>query len=193
VIKVLAQQEFNMEFFYHNIEGWSSEEEQGKLLKTILPLIKNNQPLKIAEIGVYQGRGTSIWNTILINEGITYEYFAIDHFQGSSEHDKTINYYENTLVNLKPIIDKIKIIKNNSLSECKNYDDKYFDIVYIDASHEYEFVIEDIKHWLPKIKHGGVICGDDYINGWIGVVKAVDEIFGNKVNLVGSQQWWVKI
>lgn len=188
-----VQQEFNMEHFYYNIEGWSSEEEQGELLKTILPLVKNNSKLKIAEIGVYQGRGTAMWNTMLINEGVDYEYMAIDHFEGSSEHDKTINYHEITLDNLKPILNKITIIKNNSISECKNYDDEYFDIVYIDASHEYEFVIEDIKNWLPKVKKGGVICGDDYVTGWPGVVQAVNEVFGDKINVVGGQQWWIKL
>lgn len=183
-----------MEHFYHNIEGWSSENEQGKLLKTILPFVRKDEIIKIAEIGVYQGRGTSIWNVILINEGINYEYRSIDHFQGSSEHDKTINYYELTLNNLNPILDKILIIKNNSLSESKKYEDGYFNIVYIDASHEYEFVIEDIKSWLPKVKNGGIICGDDYIEGWPGVIRAVNEIFGQEnVNVVGTQQWWVKV
>jgi predicted O-methyltransferase YrrM len=182
-----------MEHFYYNIEGWASEEEQGKLLKTILPLIKDNHKLMIAEIGVYQGRGTSIWNTILINEGVEYEYKAIDHFKGSSEHDKTINYYDITLKNLKLISDRIEIIKNDSLLESKNYDNEYFDIVYIDASHEYELVLDDINHWLPKVKKGGIICGDDYILGWPGVMRAVNEIFENKVNIIGNQQWWVKL
>lgn len=181
-----------MEHFYHDIEGWASEGDQGKLLTTILPLIKQEGQIKIAEIGVYQGRGTSIWNTILINENVDYEYKAIDHFEGSAEHDKSINYYEITLENLKSISDKIETIKNDSILESKNYVDEYFDIVYIDASHEYKYVIEDIKHWLPKVKSGGIICGDDYISGWPGVIQAVDEVF-DKVNVVGAQQWWVKV
>ena len=65
--------------------------------------------------------------------------------------------------------------------------------MYIDASHEYEYVIEDIKHWLPKVKKGGIICGDDYISGWPGVIQAVNEVFDDKVNVVGGQQWWVKL
>ena len=46
-----------MEHFYKNIDGFSSEIEQGELLKTVLPIIKNNV-IKIAEIGVYKGRAT---------------------------------------------------------------------------------------------------------------------------------------
>lgn len=182
-----------MEHFYQNIEGWSTETDQGELLNTILPMVKNGVKLKIAEIGVYQGRGTSMWNTILINDGVEYEYRAIDHFEGSVEHNKSINYYERTLNNLSPILENVTIIKNDSVLESKNYDNEYFDIVYIDASHEYEYVIEDIKHWLPKVKKGGILCGDDYTSGWPGVMKAVNEFFGEKINVVGHQQWWVKL
>jgi predicted O-methyltransferase YrrM len=182
-----------MEHFYKNIDGFSSEIEQGELLKTVLPIIKNDI-IKIAEIGVYKGRATSMWNVMLINENINYEYYAIDHFLGSLEHDNTVDYYSITKENLKPIIDKINLIKNDSVSESLNYSDGYFDLIYIDASHEYESVKEDINVWLPKLKKGGVICGDDYINGWPGVVIAVNEIFGeNNINIVGGQQWWIKI
>ena len=182
-----------MEHFYQNIEGWSTETDQGELLNTILPMVKNGSKIKIAEIGVYQGRGTSIWNTILINDGVEYEYRAIDHFEGSAEHNKSINYYERTLNNLSPILENVTIIKNDSVLESKNYDNEYFDIVYIDASHEYEYVIEDIKHWLPKVKKGGIICGDDYTPAWSGVMRAVNEFFGEKIKVVGNQQWWVKL
>jgi predicted O-methyltransferase YrrM len=181
-----------MEHFYQNLDGYSAESEQGELLKTILKNLTVDEKLKIAEIGVYKGRGTAMWNVILINEGLTYDYHAIDHFLGSAEHNKTFDYYGTTLKNLIPIIDKIKIIKNDSLLESKNYPDEYFDIVYIDASHEYEYVKKDILNWLPKVKTGGIICGDDYIAGWPGVVMAVNEILGNKVNVVGNQQWWLK-
>lgn len=180
-----------MEHFYQNIDGYSDETDQGKLLKTILKNIVVGNKLKIAEIGVYKGRCTAIWNVILINEGIEYDYYAIDHFLGSSEHNKNFDYYQVSLDNLKPIIDKINLIKNDSVSESKNYDDEYFDIVYIDASHEYEYVKEDILSWLPKVKNGGIICGDDYHPVWHGVIKAVDEFFG-KINIVGNQQWWIK-
>jgi predicted O-methyltransferase YrrM len=181
-----------MEHFFESINGWSSMNDQGNLIKLIIKEI--DKPfLNIAEIGVYMGRGTSIWNVELINHGIDYEYLAIDHFTGSTEHDNTIDYHTITLENLKPIIDKIKVIKNDSLNECTKYDNEYFDVVYIDASHDYESVKEDVLNWLPKVKKGGIICGDDYTPGWPGVVKAVNEIFNNEVNKVGHQQWWVKI
>jgi predicted O-methyltransferase YrrM len=182
----------NMEHFYEQLDGFSSYIEQGELLNILLNNLEINNKLTIAEIGVYKGRGTSMWNVELINKNIDYDYYAIDHFLGSAEHDKNVNYYEITKQNLRPIIDKINLIKNDSISESKNYVDGFFDVIYIDASHEYEYVKEDILTWLPKVKKGGIICGDDYIGGWPGVIQAVNELFGNKVNVVGGQQWWVK-
>lgn len=182
----------NMEHFYNNIEGWSQEHDQGQLLETILFNFSPDQKLKIAEIGVYFGRGTALWNVILINRNIDYTYQAIDHFLGSEEHLKDVDYYGIALKNLEPIADKIQLIKNDSLDESGKYEDGYFDIVYIDASHDYESVKSDILAWLPKVKTGGIICGDDYTPGWPGVVNAVNEVFENQVNVVGNQQWWIK-
>lgn len=187
-----------MDHFYDKIDGWSSETDQGRLLETILPLIKPraNKKFTIAEIGVYKGRCTAMWNVMLLNKGIDFEYHAIDHFEGSSEHEKGVDYYSITLENLKSIEneERLKVIRSDSLSQVKKYKNSYFDVVYIDASHEYEFVKADIEAWLPKVRKGGIICGDDYISpGWEGVVQAVDEVFSREnVNVVGVQQWWVQ-
>jgi len=180
-----------MEHFYQTIHGWSRPEDQGEILKLILETVNTNHKIKIAEIGVFLGRCTALWNVELINQNIQYDYYAIDHFLGSSEHEKNVDYYGQCLKKLSPILDKIKIIKNNSVSESQNYSNEYFDVVYIDASHEYEYVKEDIISWYPKVKNGGVICGDDYHTGWPGVIEAVNEIFGYSVKKVGNNQWFV--
>ena len=189
----MDQPEYNIDHFYDQIDGFSSYEDQGELLNTILNNLNISNKLNIAEIGVYKGRCTSMWNVELMNKRVNYTYYAIDHFSGSSEHDKSVDYYEITKENIKHIIENISLIKNDSISESKNYDNNYFDVVYIDASHEYEYVKNDIISWLPKVKKGGIICGDDYIDGWPGVIQAVNEVFGENVKIVGNQQWWVKI
>lgn len=164
----------------------------GKLLDLILGEL-NTDNINIAEIGVYKGRMTAMWGVKLINKNINYKYYAIDHFLGSEEHDKDVNYYEITLSNLLPLIgDNLKVIRNESIKESYNYPDNFFDIVYLDASHDYDSVRDDIIHWTPKVKAGGFICGDDYISGWPGVIKAVDETLIS-VNHLGGQQWWKKI
>lgn len=177
-----------MEHFYKNIEGFSELGEQGLLLSAVLKYLPENP--KILELGVYQGRLTAIWNVELINRGIDYKYYCIDHFLGSEEHNKNIDYFSLTKNNLSQISDKISIIKADSLDAAKQFLDNTFDLIYIDASHDYESVKKDINTWLPKVKTGGVLCGDDYVSGWFGVIKAVDEIFDNNKTIVGHQQWF---
>lgn len=55
------------------------------------------------------------------------------------------------------------------------------DLVYIDGDHSELAVRRDIALWLPKIRPGGVICGDDYCHAHSGGVKpVVDELFPDK-------------
>ncbi len=113
--------------------------DQGALLETVLDNLDSTANLRIAEIGVYKGRMTAMWNVILRNRGISYEYRAIDHFLGSAEHEKEVDYLGLTMQNLAPLLkesDCLAVIANDSLSEAGKYPDDYFDIVYLDAAHE---------------------------------------------------------
>jgi cephalosporin hydroxylase len=54
--------------------------------------------------------------------------------------------------------------------------DEYFDWIYIDGNHQYEFVLLDLESYYPKVKAGGFLVGDDYgVEGWWhgGVTRAV--------------------
>lgn len=178
-----------MDHFYEKINGYSCYSEQGILLENILAKIDTKNTIKIAEIGVYNGKLSAMWNVELINRNIAYEYYAIDHFNGSD--GLTDVSYENTIFNLSSITTNLKIVRNNSVDESKKHNDGYFDIVYIDASHDYESVKTDLIHWYPKVKNGGIICGDDYSEYWNGVILAVNEFFKKPVNKVSCMQWYM--
>jgi predicted O-methyltransferase YrrM len=179
-----------MEHFWHTIPGWSTYFDQGMLLKHLLP---KEGHLRLAEVGVYHGRCTAMWVVELLNAGLTFDYYAIDHFQGQPEIPDT-NFYEQAVKNLAPIASYINIINMESVRAAATFADGYFDIVYIDADHHYQSVKEDIASWYPKVRPGGCLCGDDYVNGWPGVVRAVDELVSEKglsLGRVASQQWFV--
>jgi len=180
---------------YEHIKGWSSMNDQGALLEEILNIIDNKEKILMAEVGVYLGRGTAIFDEVFSKRKIDYELMAIDNWEGSIEHkiQNIVPEYQQALENLAPISDKVKLIKADSRESANMFNDESFDIVYIDASHEYEPVIADIAAWMPKVKDGGFICGDDYAPDWSGVILAVNEYFQGKAYVLGStRQWYFK-
>jgi hypothetical protein len=58
----------------------------------------------------------------------------------------------------------IDIIVDFSVEAAKQFEDGYFDFVYIDADHSYKGVTEDLEAWYPKVRKGGMIAGHDYVN-----------------------------
>ena len=51
------------------------------------------------------------------------------------------------------------------------------DLIHIDAAHEYEDVLEDMKLWWELLAPKGVLLGDDFEpeHAWPGVRRAVKE------------------
>ena len=74
---------------------------------------------------------------------------------------------------------KFIIIQKSSLDALQDIEDNSLDFVFIDANHEHDPVLADIRGWAPKVRAGGIVSGHDYYvfsyTGSRGVVDAVDE------------------
>jgi hypothetical protein len=74
-----------------------------------------------------------------------------------------------------------------SLDACNLYADNSLDFVYIDASHEYEDIKNDILNWLPKVKNNGILAGHDF--SWDDVSKAVKEVLPHYDYYANENVW----
>jgi len=85
----------------------------------------------------------------------------------------------------------VEISEKFSADAVVDFEDAYFDFIYIDANHSYEYVKSDLNNWWPKLKSGGFICGNAYQNNAyqvevldFGVVRAVDEFTNINLSLI---------
>jgi len=88
--------------------------------------------------------------------------------------------------------DVIQLLIADSVTASRLFADASIDWVHLDARHDYASVKADIQAWLPKVKRGGWLSGDDYDElKWPEVVKAVGELLPG-ANAWSNQQWrWI--
>lgn len=192
---------------------------------------KTHNPINIAEIGVYDG-STTISYLPTLKEYNSHVYI-IDWFSGNYGHTIGPHRYqpenkENIknifLANVKEIDceNNITILHMHSHIAASHIPNNSLDICFIDGSHAYSDVLQDIKLYLPKVKAGGIICGHDCQDiyqvggpgsfsieelesqghpdkGHVGVMQAVYDMFGDDVltnidPIEGGQgcQLWMK-
>jgi hypothetical protein len=73
----------------------------------------------------------------------------------------------------------VTIHRETSVNAAQSFEDAHFDWLYIDGDHTYEAVRADLLAWVSKVKTGGLLICDDYVDGqWFegGVKRAVDEV-----------------
>lgn len=90
--------------------------------------------------------------------------------------------YRETLDRLSRFGDRSEVWRTTSVEAAARVKPGTLDFVYIDARHDYASVLEDLEHWWPKMRAGGVIAGHDYVdgdlpNGVFEVKSAVDTFF----------------
>lgn len=157
-----------------------------KHAKVIADIINERGFTKIAEIGIWKGRFLRgvLWSCPNITE-----YWAIDGWKPlkNKEYHET-NMLETTddvwsliylhVCNNMKKYHNLKIVREESIAAAKIFPDGYFDLVFIDADHTYEYVLQDIQTWLPKVRKGGILSGHDCLKKLPGVVRAIEESFG---------------
>ena len=174
-----------MEHFYENIEGWFCFQSFYDRAVESAP----QDGAHFVEVGAWKGRSASYMAVLIKNSGKNIKFDVVDTWEGSSEHaslDSVVNgtLYDEFLANIDSVKNVINPVRTTSTAAASQYADNSLDFVLIDANHDYEPVKEDILAWLPKVKSGGVMSGDDY--PWEGVKRAVDELVPNSDKQCGS-------
>lgn len=148
------------------------------------------------EVGCWKGRSAAFMAVEIANSGKDIGFDCVDHWQGNAGRpdDPDVlagRLFDVFLRNTAPARKWINPLRLCSIEAAALNCDGSLDFVYLDAAHDYRSVQADIAAWLPKIKLGGMLAGDDY--RMEGVRMAVDGAFGSAVELrgEGKAQHWI--
>ena len=193
----------NVEHKGHIVKGWVSAN-QVSFYKKQAAKIKNGI---IVEVGVYGG--ASILSIVDICMANNNKIYAIDPWElntnangedlSNKEHKLSLltTNLKEVRVQLEKVIDDLgyegtlSLVQNFSSKAVNDFKDESIDLAFIDGNHSYDSVKEDIGMWLPKIKKGGTLWGDDY--AWQSVRTAVND-FCNHHNIKfnnDGRSWYI--
>jgi predicted O-methyltransferase YrrM len=168
-------------------ENWYHDDQLAALIEQVK---RANKDGLFIEIGCWEGRSTiAIANAL--SEGVT--LCCVDSWQGNTDE-----YPEHATVHILQERDVYTTFCENMRTQTKgNYKIYKMDwrnfvslvalhgvsFIHIDASHDYTSVYDMIMAFKPRMRKGGIMCGDDFSTATIqredlqgGVERAVREL-----------------
>ena len=154
-----------MEHFYQDIHGWFSYE---YIYKDMVEQAEDG--CVFVEIGSFKGRSSAYMAVEIANSGKKIQFDCVDPMQLMSHYAKSAEEkpeefegyseieFHNRMISVK---DYYSLKAMTSDEAVKLYKDGSIDFLMIDGDHTYEAVKRDIEQWLPKMRSGGMIAGDD--------------------------------
>ncbi|MEX2201876.1 MAG: class I SAM-dependent methyltransferase [Dongiaceae bacterium] len=194
-----------------DLQGWASTDPLFRLLFDKL------RPKRIAEIGTWKGASALHMAHLAKEYGIVdCEILCIDTWLGSVEHwifrDRP-NYFPSLKLKhgcptlyMTFIANVISAgaadcvvpfpVASTAAARFLAAHNIQFDLIYIDAAHQYEEVRLDLDLFWPLVRSRGVMFGDDYADTFPGVVRAVDEfasaVGGELQTSPRSNKWMIQ-
>ena len=154
-----------IEHFYESIEGWFSFRDFYERMVQEAP-----SPSHFVEVGAWLGRSTAFLAAEIANSGKEIRLDVVDTWQGSRdqpwmiEQARVVDLFGTFWQNMQwgKVSHVIRPIMLESTRAARSYFDGELDFVFIDAGHVYLDISADIQAWMPKVKQGGILAGDDF-------------------------------
>lgn len=161
---------------------------------------------KFLEVGCFMGKSTSYLLQKIAESGKKISVYVIDIFEPECVHHNDLimevgkgkSLYEIFSENIAAFNFPERIgpycSRGRSDEMYKKWNDNTFQMIFIDAAHDYESVKADLNNFYPKLRPGGIFAGHDYGEKSCGVGQAVDEfVKENNLKLDVMTASWVLI
>lgn len=157
---------------------------------------------KFLEVGCFMGKSTAYLQQKIKESGKDIRVYVIDIFEAECAHHNDLirengkgsSLLDIFIKNMKDLDLDPYTIRGRSDVMCHKLEDNYFQMIFIDAAHDYESVKADLNNFYPKLKSGGIFAGHDYGEKSCGVGQAVDEfVKENNLKLDVMTASWILI
>lgn len=165
--------------FQEDLRGWNSTDPIFK------KLIDSIHPKEIIEVGSWLGASA----VHMLSLAPKAHMWCIDTWLGALEFLEmegperdlrpvlgypTVYYQFLANIRLRGVENRITVIPNTSQIAAKYLNNKKItaDLIYVDGSHDFQDVLDDVETYMKLLKPGGVLFGDDY-GQWESVRNAV--------------------
>ena len=135
-----------------------------------IPLVLQEEGMRVGvEVGVFRG-GFSNW--VLSNWPACTKYYMVDLWSAQDNYrqmdnattSKNLERMEEARRNVARFVTKAVLVRKSSVEAAAQFEDASIDFVYLDARHTYDAVMEDLEAWWPKVRPGGIVAGEDYMD-----------------------------
>lgn len=176
-----------MEHFYETVPGWAAFR---GLYRVAVAEAPSDRECTFVEVGSWLGKSASFMAVEIINSGKRISFTCVDPWLDGGPDLKDTTYfkslqkpvYETFMQNIKPVAHLVRPLRMTSVDGARQFEDGSVDFLMLDGDHNYPAVLHDIDAWLPKMRPGGLMAGDDA--RWPGVHQAIEERFAGKYAVV---------
>lgn len=175
-----------VEHFYERIDGWFKFAPEYRSAVAAAPA-----RAIFVEVGCWQGRSTAFLAVEILESGKDVELHCVDIWPAEPALDaQSACLKERFEANLSPAVEnglRLILHPEGSPAAASAFPARSVDFVWLDGGHRYDEVRGDLDAWLPKLKPGGIIGGDDWL--FPGVARAVRERFRSDVEVRSHDGW----
>lgn len=184
---------FPTNLYHPDPQGWGSTHPY------LVEGVHQMRPRIAAEVGVWKGSSTKVMATEMKRLGLDGVFISIDTWLGAWDHWNNPEWFPSLAIEhgqpmimrtfmanmveagLQDIVLPLPLDSVNASEVFRHYDIE-LDLLHLDGGHDYQAVASDLNVWWPRLRPGGLLIGDDYVQSgeWPGLRKAFDEFFGER-------------